>query len=118
MDLNFIFDYQMLNLGIGLLCLILINILLGSMNSILERNFNKEKFINGIIKGFIVSISFIGVYFTGCIVPDIAINIDGQSLTLLMAVSVILISGFSFYGFEVLKKLSSFVNAKFNVDKK
>ncbi len=114
MDFNFVFDYQMLNLGIGLIGLILINIFLGSINSFLERKFNKEKFINGIIKGSVVTVSFLGVYGVGILNPEISLDIAGQQLTLLMAVNIILIGGFSWYGFEVLKKLASFVNAKFD----
>lgn len=114
MNFNFVFDYQMLNLGIGLIILISINILLGSINSLLEKNFDKTKFINGCIKGVIVSVSFCGVYFVGLLNPSISLEIMGQQLTLLMAVNTILIGGFTWYGFEVLKKLASFVNAKFN----
>ena len=50
----------------------------------------------------------------GILNPSIALEIMGQQLTLLMAVNTILIGGFSWYGFEVLKKLASFVNAKFD----
>lgn len=114
MDFNFVFDYQMLNLGIGLIILISINILLGSINSLLDRKFDKTKFINGCIKGFIISLSFVGVYCVGILNPSISLDIAGQQLTLLMAVNVILIGGFSWYGYEVLKKLASFVNAKFD----
>ena len=115
---NFVFDFQMLYLGIGLIILISINILLGSVNSLLEKKFDKTKFLNGCIKGSIVSISFCGVYFVGILNPSIALEIMGQQLTLVMAVNVILISGFSFYAFQVLKKLASFVNAKFDVVEK
>jgi len=110
------FDFQMVYLGIGLLGLILINILLGSINSFLERKFDKVKFINGIIKGVIVTISFIGVYFIGVIVPNISIDINGQEITLLMAINVIILGGFTYYAKEVLIKLSSFVNAKINLN--
>jgi len=111
--MNFVFDFQILYLGIGLLGLILINILLGSINSFLERKFDKEKFINGIIKGSIVIISFVGVYLIGNIVPDVILDINEQEVTLLMAINVIILGGFIWYAKEVLQKLASFINAKF-----
>jgi small basic protein len=111
--MNFVFDFQMLYLGVGLLGLVLINILLGSINSILERKFDKKIFINGIIKGFIVVVSFIGVYGIGLINSEIYLDINGQQLTLLMAVNTIVLGGFVFYGKEVMVKLANFVNAKF-----
>ncbi len=110
---NFAIDFQMLNLGIGLIILVCTNILLGSINSLLERKFDKEKFISGLIKGVIVSISFIAVYFVGILNPNISIDVVGQQLTLIMAVNVILFGGFGWYGIEVLSKLASFVKAKF-----
>lgn len=111
--MNFVFDFQMLNLGIALLGFIIINILLGSINGILERKFDKEKFINGIIKGGIVAISFVGVYFIGTLIPDVMIDINGQEITILMAVNLIVVSGLAWYAKEVLVKLASFVKAKF-----
>ena len=86
---NFVFDVQIFNLGLGLLILIGVNILLGSINSILERKFDKEKFIAGVVKGVIVSVSFIAVYVVGLLNPSIALDIMGQQLTLHMAVSAI-----------------------------
>lgn len=113
--MDFILDFEMLKLGIGLLGLIIINILLGSTDGLLRKEFNKEKFIAGIIKGGIVVVSFLGVYLIGSIlVPEITIDINGQQITLLMAVNLILLSAFSIYAYEVLKKLAVFVRAKFN----
>lgn len=111
--MNFVLDYQMIYLAAGLLGLILINILLGSISSFLERKFDLEIFVNGLIKGIIVIVSFAGVYLIGFFVPDILIEINGQEFTLLMAVNIIVFGGFVFYAKEVLVKLSAFVNAKF-----
>lgn len=113
--MNFVFDFQMLYLAIGLLGLILINVLIGSINGFLERKFDKKKFIDGLIKGSVVCVSFVGVYFIGILNPSIAIEIGDQQLTLLMAVNIVLLSGFGWYGKEVLTKLATFVNAKFNI---
>ena len=105
-------DFQMLYLGIGLLGLVLINILLGSIDGFLQKQFDKSKLLNGIIKGGIVTSSFVGIYLIGCLVPDIMIDINGQEITLLMAVNVIILGGFAYYAKEVLMKLASFINIK------
>jgi len=109
-------DMQMLYLGIGLLGAIIINILLGSVSSILQRQFDKTKFINGIIKGAIVAICFIGVYFIGLLAPAIIlININGQEVTILTAIQIILVTSFLYYIKEVIIKLAKFVNAKVQI---
>ncbi len=110
--MNFVLDFQMLYLGLGLLGLVLINILLGSIDGFLQKQFDKVKLINGIIKGSIVTVSFIGVYLIGNLVPDITIEINGQEMTLLMAINVIILGGFAYYAKEVLTKLASFIGVK------
>lgn len=113
--MNFAFDFQMLYLGIGLLGFVCLNILLGSVDGLLQKQFDKVKFLNGVIKGAVVSFSFVAVYFIGCLLPEIAINIDGQELTILMAVKLILTGGVVYYAKEVIVgKLIPFVGAKFN----
>lgn len=110
----FTIDLQMLNLAIGLLGLILVNILLGSVSAILEKKFDKTKFFNGIIKGVIVAFCFIAVYFIGLLTPSIIImEMNGQEVTLLTAIQLILLTSFLYYGKEVVVKLAFFVNAKF-----
>ena len=111
--MNFVFDYEMLYLGGGLTGLILINILIGSIDGLLQRKFDITKFVSGIIKGAVVSISFIGVYVIGIFNPSITLEILGQELTLPMAVYMIVLGGFLWYAYEVLRKLAGFVKAKF-----
>ena len=112
--MNFVFDFQMLNLGIALLGFIIINILLGSMDTLLQKKFDKDKCIMGCIKGAIITASFVGVYFIGTLIPDVMIDINGQEITILMAVNLIVVSGLAWYAKEVLIKLASFVKAKFS----
>ena len=109
----FIIDLQMIYLGVGLFGLILVNILLGSVHAILEKQFNKEKFKNGIIKGVIVGISIIIVYFIGLLTPTIIImEMNGQKVTLITAIQLILVTSFLYYGKEVIVKLTIFMNSK------
>lgn len=116
--MNFIFDTQIVNLGIGLLGLILINILLGSITSIIEKKFDKAKLIQGLIKGTIVIISFIGVFVIGLLNPNVLlVSMNGQELNLVSVINAIVLAGFIFYGKQVLSKLSVFVNGNFDIAK-
>lgn len=106
-----IFDIQIFTLGLSLLALICINILLGSINAIIHKDFDKIKLIQGSIKGVIICVSFIGCYFIGVLNPDIiVINANGQDINLLTAINVIILSGYIWYGKEVLIKLANFIN--------
>ena len=106
-------DLNMINVGVGLLGLILINIILGSMSAILQKQFDKIKLFQGIIKGIIVTISFIGCVFIGQLNPDIlVISAEGQDVNLVTGINILLITAYIWYGKEVFTKLASFVNAK------
>lgn len=115
MDFVFgLFDIQMLHLGAGLLILICVNILLGSMTAIIQKQFNKEKFVQGLLKGVIISVSFVLVYFAGALNPDVFVaSIDGQDINLMAGIYLIVLSAFAWYGVDVLSKLAKIVNGKF-----
>lgn len=114
--MSFVFDIQMFNLGIGLIGLIIINILLGSITSIIEKKFDKAKFLQGLVKGLIVTISFVGVYEIGALNPNIiVINANGQDLNLMTGIYIIVFTGFAFYAKQVFSKLATFVNGNFEV---
>lgn len=106
-------DNQMLRLGIGLLGLILINILLGSINSLFSKDFDKTKFYKGFLKGFIVILSFFGTYGIGVINPDvITMNINDVDVNLVTAIHLTVLGAFIAYGKQVIEKLSTFVSLK------
>ena len=111
--MNFVFDFQVLTLGLSLLCLIGINILLGSINAVIHREFDKGKLINGSIKGGIITFSFVACYFVGTLNPDvIIINANGQDLNLLTAINILILAGYVWYGKQVIEKLAGFINVK------
>jgi hypothetical protein len=109
----------MIYLGIGLLGLIIINIILGSVKSVFESKFDKVKLLQGVVKGFIVSLCFIGCYFIGLLNPNIiVINANGQDINLLTGVHMVVLGGYLVYGKEVLTKLATFTGAKFETIEK
>ena len=50
-------DLSIINLGIGLVLVMCINIILGSINSIFEKAFDKKKFSKGLLKNFVTLLS-------------------------------------------------------------
>lgn len=100
-------------LGLGLLTLIAVNIILGSIDALLSGRFDPGKCRRGIIKGIIVALCFASTYLVGWINPDVlAVTINGQSVNLLTAVYLVIMAGFLFYAKEVIMKLASFVYGK------
>lgn len=112
--MGFVFDFQMLYLGGGLGGLILINILLGSSSALLQGQFDKTKFFQGLGKGVIISVSFLGVYFIGQLNPDVIVaSVNGQDINLMVGVYLIVLSAYMWYAVDVLTKLAKLVNGKF-----
>lgn len=106
-----------LRLGLGLLVLIAVNIILGSIDALLTKSWDKGKFLRGIIKGVIVALCFTATYLVGWINPDVlAVTINGQSVNLLTAVYLVIMAGFLFYAKEVIMKLASFVYGKLAIE--
>lgn len=106
-----------LRLGLGLLTLIAVNIILGSIDALLSGIFDWGKFRRGIIKGIIVALCFAATYLVGWINPDVlAVTINGQSVNLLTAVYLVIMAGFLFYAKEVIMKLASFVYGKLAIE--
>ncbi len=112
-------DFQIINLSVGLLFLMIINIVLGSIASIFESKFDKNKLIKGMVKGGIVLGCFIGTFYVGILNPDIIVaNINGQDVDLLTGTHMILLAGYVWYGKEVLTKLITFIAGKLEINEK
>jgi len=110
-------DQNTILLGGSLLGLIILNIILGSVNSFFIKQFDKTKLWQGIFKGIIVSSSFICVCFIGQLNPNILlVSVDGKEINLSNATYLLMMSGYLYYGKEVLVKLSSFISGKFKID--
>lgn len=105
-------DPAFINLSIGLMILIAANIVLGSLNALFESTFNWGQFFKGIAKAAIIAVVMVGVYFAGALNPDIvAVDVGGQSLTVLSAISAVVLGGYFFYAKQVIDKLIIILNA-------
>lgn len=110
-------DLTIINLGIGLVGLMTINIILGSIDSLFYKSFDKFKLWKGILKSGVVTFCAIGIYGIGYINPTvIVLDIDGQSVNLLTAVALIVMSAFIFYGKQCVDKLSKIIIGEKSVD--
>lgn len=109
-------DIELIDITIGLIFLIIANIGLGASEAkILFDNFDWKKLRQGILKAIIIIVSSYLMYIAGKLNPDIiAINIEGQELNLMMAIHIILIGGFIYYGNECINKLKIAVKSKIN----
>lgn len=111
-------EMQVIILGLSLLGLVILNIVLGSVNGFFEQQFDKTKFIRGLIKGIVVVFCFVGILIIGNLNPDIAVvQVDGKSVNIGTATYLLMLSGYYHYGKESVIKLTGFVQGKFNIDK-
>lgn len=107
---------HILHVTAGLLILIIVNIVLGCTKACFEKCFVFSKLWHGIIKGVIVLLCLSAVYFAGYLNPDvIAINIGGQSYTLMEAICLIIFGGYLSYAYQVIHKLSKLLTGKMDI---
>ena len=106
-----ILDMTTIRLAAGLILVILANIALGSMSAIIEGNWDKVKFRNGCVKGGVVAVALIAVYFAGYLNPDLmVVEVDGQTVNLMTAVSLVILAAFTAYAVDVIKKLKDMLS--------
>lgn len=99
-----------LKLGAGLLLLIFANIAIGSINAIVNKEWNKEKFWKGVVKGIIVILAFAAVYLAGWLNPDLVVmEVNDETMSLMMAMNVLLVGGFCCYAGKVIVKLKEII---------
>lgn len=108
--MNFL-DMASIRLAVGLVLLIAANIALGSINAIIACEWDLVKFRNGCIKGGVIALSLIAVYFAGYLNPDLmVVEVDGQTVNLMTAVSLAMLAAFTAYAVDVLKKLKDMLS--------
>ena len=80
-------DQNTLFLGISLLLLIGVNIILGGISGIFNKEFDVKKLFMGLAKGLIISFCFFIVLYIGKeLTPNILlINVDGKEINLASA---------------------------------
>lgn len=101
-----ILDMTVVKLAAGLLLLIAANIALGSINAIIAGTWDLIKFRNGCIKSLVIAAALIAVYLAGFLNPDLmVVDVDGQKVNLMTAVTLTMLAAFTVYAVDVIKKL-------------
>lgn len=114
-----IIDIKTLYTAAALLILMSVNIILGSLNAITERNFNRKTLLQGIIKAITIVGCFILVYAAGLLTFDLAIiNINGEEVNVLTAIYLLLVYAFYHYSKEVISKLRDVIKSKVIIEEK
>ena len=104
---------SIIHLAVGLVLLVAVNIVLGGLNALFDGSFDKVKLRNGIIKGIIVAACFIAFYMAGWLNPDIiAIDVDGQTVNLMTASNLALLTAYVLYAKDVFVKLKNLILSK------
>lgn len=104
-----IINLTIVRLAVGLLLLILANIALGSMGALVEGTFDWVRFRKGAIRGGIVLLALVAVYFAGYLNPDLLV-IDtggGTTLNLMDAIYALFLAAFTLYAIDVMRKLKT-----------
>ena len=98
-----VLDMTIIRLAAGLVLLIAANIALGSINAIIDGEWDQTKFRNGCIKSADVAAAMVAFYFAGYLNPDLmVVEVDGQTVNLMTAVSLAMLAAFTAYAVDVL----------------
>ena len=101
-----VLDMTIIRLAAGLVLLIAANIALGSINAIIDGEWDQTKFSNGCIKSAVVAAALVAVYFAGYLNPDLmVVEVSGQTVNLMTAVSLVMLAAFTAYAVDVIGKL-------------
>ena len=101
-----VLDMTIIRLAAGLVLLIAANIALGSINAIIDGEWDQTKFRNGCIKSAVVAAALVAVYFAGYLNPDLmVVEVSGQTVNLMTAVSLVMLAAFTAYAVDVIGKL-------------
>ena len=99
-------EQTIIRLAIGLVLLVAVNVVLGSLNALFDGTFDRIKCRNGVIKGIIIAACFVAFYVAGRLNPDIvAIDIDGETVNVATAANLAMVTAYVLYAKDVLSKL-------------
>ena len=105
-------EQTIIRLAIGLVLLVAVNVVLGSLNALFDGTFDRIKCRNGVIKGIIIAACFVAFYVAGRLNPDIvAIDIDGETVNVATAANP-MVTAYVLYAKDVFSKLSKLVLSK------
>ena len=99
-------EQTIIRLAIGLVLLVAVNVVLGSLNALFDGTFDRIKCRNGVIKGIIIAACFVAFYVAGRLNPDIvAIDIDGETVNVATAANLAMVTAYVLYAKDVFSKL-------------
>ena len=94
-----------LYLAIGLIILIAVNIVLGSLAAMFAGAFDWKRFRKGILKGGIIFACLALVYLAGWLNQNIMVfEVSGQTANLMQATYLVIFAGYLYYGTNVITK--------------
>jgi small basic protein len=103
----------MVKLVLGLVCVMLANIILGTSIATIKKQYSKAKFISGIFKAFTIIVGAFLMYLCSYLNPDILVaEVNGLEVNLINGMKVLFTSGIVLYGAKDLKKLSEILKIK------
>ena len=106
-------DVAIVRLAIGLVLLVAVNVVLGSLHALFDGSFDKVKLRNGVIKGVIIAACFIAFYVAGRLNPDVvAIELEGDVVNVATAANIAMITAYVLYAKDAFVKLSELVLSK------
>lgn len=109
----------MKNIILGLLCVMIANVLLGSSIATLKKEFCKKTFWNGVIKFFFIMISICLMYACSYLNPQILVaNIGGQDVNLIVGMKLLFIAGIVMYGYKDLVKLRDLLKINTKIEER
>lgn len=97
---------EIIRLSIGMILLIVVNILLGSINALFTKSFSREKLIEGMLKAMVFIVCIFVTYYVGWLNPNIAsITINGMKVDVLTALHMAMLAGYGHYAKQVIEKV-------------
>lgn len=106
-------ESAIIRLGIGLVLLVAVNVVLGSMNALFDGTFDKVKLVKGVGKGAIVAACFVSFYAAGRLNPGIvAIEVEGEVVNVATAANLAMVTAYILYAKDVFTKLTKLVLSK------
>jgi len=103
-------EMEIICLGLGLMILIAVNIVLGSLSAIFQNEFCPQKLKQGIIKAGIVAICFAATYLVGYLNPNIvAVEVNGVQVSVKTGIDLVVLVGYYHYAKQVIEKLTEII---------
>jgi len=100
---------------VGLLILMSVNIVLGSIGSLFVGHFNARRFCKSLVKSGIIILCFIATYYAGYLNPDIiAISVGDVEANVMTALNLIVLFGYYHYAKQVIEKLAAMLGLNFD----